>query len=372
MKFLFINTYYPQFLKSFYKEQLIGVQEKSYQNHQQILLDELFGDADFYSTGIRVHGHEAQDVIVNDELLQKKWAAEHGVACKSSKINNHLSRLKYFKIFFKPDWVYQVLEAQINEYDPDVLYFQSIEYFSPLFLKKIKKNKKRIVVAQKASPVSKLWCFKQADLVFTSFPHFVERFRKQGIPSEYLKLAFGEKVLKVIPPQQKKFNCTFIGGLSKHHTKGLELLSLIAEKTEVDFFGYGKDILDPSSKIFQKHHGEVWGKDMYRTMMQSTMTINRHIDVAEEYANNMRLYEATGSGALLLTDMKKNLNELFKVGEEVIAYEGVDDLVDKIKYFAEHEQEASKIAAAGQARTLKDHTFTVRMKEVIEKITALC
>jgi spore maturation protein CgeB len=96
-------------------------------------------------------------------------------------------------------------------------------------------------------------------------------------------------------------------------------------------------------------------------MLQSYITINRHIDVAGEYANNMRLFEATGCGALLFTDNKKNLNDIFVEGKEVIAYTSSSDLIDKIQYFFSHRQEGEAIAKAGQARTLKDHTYTIRM-----------
>ena len=47
-------------------------------------------------------------------------------------------------------------------------------------------------------------------------------------------------------------------------------------------------------------------------------SLNRHIDVAEDHANNMRLYEATGVGTLLLTDAKHILSDLFAIGEEVV------------------------------------------------------
>ena len=52
---------------------------------------------------------------------------------------------------------------------------------------------------------------------------------------------------------------------------------------------------------------EVWGLDMYRALARSKITINRHINVAENNANNMRLFEATGTGSLLITDRKDNL-----------------------------------------------------------------
>ena len=35
---------------------------------------------------------------------------------------------------------------------------------------------------------------------------------------------------------------------------------------------------------------------MYRVLRQSKIALNRHSDVAEDHANNMRLYEATGVG----------------------------------------------------------------------------
>ena len=40
---------------------------------------------------------------------------------------------------------------------------------------------------------------------------------------------------------------------------------------------------------------------MYKILGRSKISFNRHINTAENNANNMRLYEATGMGSLLLT-----------------------------------------------------------------------
>ena len=82
------------------------------------------------------------------------------------------------------------------------------------------------------------------------------------------------------------------------------------------------------------------------------------------HANNMRLYEATGVGSLLVTDAKQNLAELFEPGREVVAYCDADDLVEQARHYLAHEDERRAIAAAGQARTLRDHTYAVRMREL--------
>jgi spore maturation protein CgeB len=104
---------------------------------------------------------------------------------------------------------------------------------------------------------------------------------------------------------------------------------------------------------------------MYRVLARSRITINTHIDVADGYANNLRLYEATGMGALLVTDRGRNLADLFEEGVEVIAYENAAECRDLIRYYLDRTDEASAIAAAGQERTLASHTWDDRMARLV-------
>jgi spore maturation protein CgeB len=105
---------------------------------------------------------------------------------------------------------------------------------------------------------------------------------------------------------------------------------------------------------------------MYRLLRDARISLNRHIAEAEGHANNMRLYEATGVGSMLLTDEGSNLSELFEPGREVVTYAGVDDLIEKARHYLAHEDERLTIAQAGQARTLRDHTYEVRMGELAQ------
>lgn len=130
-------------------------------------------------------------------------------------------------------------------------------------------------------------------------------------------------------------------------------------------FGYGADSLPFASPIRQRHGGEVWGMDMYRALARSRITLNRHINVAENNANNMRLYEATGVGAMLLTDRKDNLHELFEIGKEVVAYSSKEEAAELVRHYLDHPQEAEQIAKAGQVRTLREHTYAQRMQELV-------
>jgi len=44
----------------------------------------------------------------------------------------------------------------------------------------------------------------------------------------------------------------------------------------------------------------------------------------------MRLFEATGSGALLLTDYSDSLNIYFEPEKEVITFKTIEEAVDKV------------------------------------------
>jgi spore maturation protein CgeB len=108
-----------------------------------------------------------------------------------------------------------------------------------------------------------------------------------------------------------------------------------------------------------------WGMDMYQILHDSVITLNHHIGVSQSYANNMRLYEATGVGTLLITDWKQNIPEIFEPGKEVVVYRNREECIEAIQYYLRNEAERKRIASMGQKRTLRDHTYDQRMKELL-------
>jgi hypothetical protein len=86
---------------------------------------------------------------------------------------------------------------------------------------------------------------------------------------------------------------------------------------------------------------------------------------------NMRVFEGTACGALLLNDSAANgLDELFDVDHELIVYADDADLLEKAAYYLAHDTEREQLAAAGQARTLGQHTYRHRAPRIVEVITS--
>lgn len=366
MKILIVDSYYPRFLSSALESTLPDAED--YQTLLQRLLELRFGTADFYSRNLNALGHETRDIIFNCEPLQHMWAKENGVALGrvATWLPRRLTNVPFLRRYSRDtEMLLAIAFRQIRSFRPDVLYLQDLNLFSRDILQQLRdEGVIRLAVGQIACPLPEWEFLDGLDLILTSFPHYVSRLRARGIAAEYFRIGFDPIVLEAVGFPIRDHACTFVGGVSPAHLRRVELLEQLARSVDITFYGYGVDSIDRNSPICPLHRGDAWGLDMYRTLARSRITINVHIDTAENNANNMRLYEATGCGAMLLTDMKDNLHELFKVGKEIVTYESVNDAIDKIRYYSTHPDEVAAIAHAGQVRTLTDHTYARRMAEL--------
>jgi spore maturation protein CgeB len=124
------------------------------------------------------------------------------------------------------------------------------------------------------------------------------------------------------------------------------------------------DAIPRDSALRACYAGVAWGREMYRILAGSRIALNHHGPGAP-HASNCRLYEATGMGALLLTDWQEDLGMLFEVGREIAAYRDTEECLALIAQYLEDEPARARIAAAGAARTLRDHTYRQRAQELL-------
>jgi spore maturation protein CgeB len=81
-----------------------------------------------------------------------------------------------------------------------------------------------------------------------------------------------------------------------------------------------------------------------------------------------RNFEVPGCGGFLMTTPAENLEDYYEIGREVICFESFYDLVDKIQYYLDHDGERVAIAQAGYLRTLEQHTYENRFREIFRRI----
>jgi spore maturation protein CgeB len=204
------------------------------------------------------------------------------------------------------------------------------------------------------------------DLMISQLPSTVAFFRSLGVRAELSHLAFEPAILDELPPPPTPdIDISFVGSISMDHRQRIALLEAVAERHDLKLWGNRPQALPSSSPLHRCFQGEVWGTEMYEVLRRSRISLNSHVDFARREAGNMRLFEATGVGAFLLTDFKDNLDTLFAPDREVVAWRSIDDCLKAVDRYLDNDQDRTRIARAGQARTLAQHTYCQRTAEIL-------
>jgi hypothetical protein len=236
----------------------------------------------------------------------------------------------------------------------------------------MKKHAKVLVGEHAAMPLPGSIDYRIYDLVVSSFLPTIQWLRAQGARAELNRLAFDPRVTDMVPERERDIRVSFIGSFLPVHHSRLELVDAVAAKVpDLSVRGGLSVELPEASPLLGRVGPALWGREMYAFLRRSRLTLNHHGDVPA-YANNMRLYEATGMGCLLVTDFKDNLHEMFEPEREVVTYRDAAECIDKVRFYLDDRNRAARerIAAAGHSRTMREHTYGARMKRLVELIDA--
>lgn len=337
-----------------------------YEAHLDIFENDSFAEVGFWKLNLeKLGGYEVAEHYIDYELLQKKWAAAHHLKTGSG-------------------WLEDILEAQIEAFRPDIIFENDARYFDPGFRERLKRKFPfiRHFIAWDGYIRSDIGRYGGCDLLLTCVEVIRQRHLQAGLHSEVLPFGFEPSVLERIPGIHHS-DISFVGNIIPEiHTYRLRSLYKIWRREGLDLWlsnfsnlirdfkrrGYYYKQASPGDwrRIwdFEKiNRGEAYGLKMYDILHGSRVTLNIHGDGVSE-AGNMRLIEACGSGACLLTDDKPNIGEYFVPGEEIVVFKSAEDAVEKIRYLDEHEDFRRRVAAAGQQKVLDRFSFFERAKRL--------
>jgi len=394
LRFQHITIFYETHIQQVYARQPELV-ERSYDDQHQAFLDEGFNWANYLCQELPKLGYETQHIIANIEPLQKRWAQEHGA------------------VYGEATWHNDIILAQIKNFQPDILFIN----MEPGFIARAREVAPsiRLVYGWAGEPIVDDKRFRAHDLVLTCVPENVTFYRSAGLPCEHLNHAFYPEVLGRYS-QGKAVDFGFIGNLfhGEHvHSERARLFYDIAQGLDLTVFGNVADLsprpmggglksplreayytalaalyrvgMDKLADQLPRHqtvrqqmkraiytpifaalreraYPPVFGLAMYQQLASFKVCLNAHAWSA--YASNMRLYEATGVGTCLLTDWKQNIAELYEPDQELVTYRSAAEAVEKAKFLLEHDDDRQRIAAAGQQRTLREHTVAHRATQL--------
>jgi spore maturation protein CgeB len=84
-----------------------------------------------------------------------------------------------------------------------------------------------------------------------------------------------------------------------------------------------------------------------------------------------RPFEVAGTGGFLMTAGADDLCSYLIPDEEIVVFDSMPDLCEKIRYYLEHQDQRETIRLAGHRRVLRDHSYEQRFRELFAQIGLL-
>ena len=164
---------------------------------------------------------------------------------------------------------------------------------------------------------------------------------------------------------ERPIDVAFVGAYSRHHqrrAKFLEAVARLSPKLNV-IFCLDRSLLaklastplgfiSPFRKLrFPKSIADIWhppafGRDLYSLFSRSKIVINAAIDMAGEDRGNMRCFEATGCGAVLLSD-QGNYPQGFEAGVTFLSYDNADSALHQIARAIDNYPDVTTVSRRG-------------------------
>ncbi len=148
----------------------------------------------------------------------------------------------------------------------------------------------------------------------------------------------------------------------------VEILEAVARSgANLAVWGRGWEKLEPGYRVREAHRGLTLlpAAAVARAYRSAKIVLNIHHAQMRE-GPNMRTFEIPAAGAFQLTDFKARMPELFEVGTELATYQDADDAAASIERYLNDESARRAIAEAGKRRVERDHTYAVRMRQLID------
>jgi len=218
------------------------------------------------------------------------------------------------------------------------------------------------------------WKYEQAsrflapmfDVHATTYPSAMQKAEQDGLHNVVLTqwAANSSRIAPPLPADQCHYQVSFVGSSYGNREQWVD--DLEQRGIHVDTFGYGWP------------NGPVAAEDIAGIMRDSVVSLNfgdsgvviENGKPVRSRQIKARVFEVPGAGGLLASEGAEHLEEYFLPGEEIVVFDDVDDLAEKIKFLLSHPEQRDAIAKAGYARTKREHSYESRFTPLIEQARA--
>jgi spore maturation protein CgeB len=125
---------------------------------------------------------------------------------------------------------------------------------------------------------------------------------------------------------------------------------------------YWEKILDPAR--FDYHPPIAYGREAFKLYSLSKVNFACS-SVQMSGAVTQRVFDVPAAGGFLITDKRKQLEEMFEAGKEAVCYEDPGEVPEIVRHYLGSEGERTRIIKAARRRIAAEHTYAHRMQKLL-------
>ena len=285
---------YPQYETYFFGRHP-QVRSQQYEEQLSAIMRDRFAWADSWKKALEATGRfVVEEVLFGVASLQRRWASEHDLTVSD-------------------DWAIEVLQAQIEQFRPDVLIAIGRE-ITPSVRKRLRRACRsiKLIVGYDGVASNNAGSFEGCDFVISCVPSAVSFYLQHGFRAALLKHGFSSAVLDDLRCDRNTIQASFVGGMAlgrSPHLQRISLLAKVSRRAPVDLYlsvppisrigysvlrGVTRDGIAETARLgadiahlIRVNRGPRFGLDMFETLASSRVSLNVHIDSAGENARRI-------------------------------------------------------------------------------------
>jgi len=273
----------------------------------------------------------------------------------------------------------EYLIETFKNYNPDLLFFGHTKNIGVETISKFRSLNSNLIISQwNEDPIMPSLDYSKSNIRNIShYANLVDHNFITTDPKIFLKQNKNVKNLHFFfVPVDKNIECFDVYKLNPNRdlfyamSHGVNRATLKKGKTDerIDFLNnLIKKLVNINYDFYGfKNKEPIWGDNFYKALVNSKMGLNLSRGLPTKYYSSNRIASLMGNGLLTFIDKKTQMNDFFSKNE-MIFYENISDLSDKINYYKKNEKIRTKIAYNGKKKYFKLFNESRIAKYIVDK-----
>lgn len=330
---------------------------------------------------------------LNQKVIPFKWGPFFGFKPLSNKYDNTKNKLYSIwyrvqnKFIFGPSIIklnFNLLKISIQT-KPDVIFLYRATHVWPSTVRKLKKLGPKIFVYNNDDPFTQLLpkytyrhffkSLKYADWIFSYRNKNIREYETIGFKNTSLLRSSFIKDINFFDSEIKKvYDIIFIGHFENDGRDRIVLDLLKNPQIRFGIWGLNWNksrLYDEICSLWGKEITPLFGKDYNRTLNSSLAALVFFSKINNDQYTR-RCFEIPATKTTMISERTEEMETLYKEGKEVLFFDSIEDLSNKINEFLKNKETIKAIGENGYRRLILDkHEIKNRAQSILDKYLEL-